>query len=362
MLKTISVKTQVRRLKYFSKALNFIGKKGIPKSILETRLIKWSEENHDDFEAYLYSSGELTKKKINSPSFLNYYEALIRIDLINEQSGLVLLSKTGAVFYEAFKLFDTSDNTNVYSLNSLESFFYLNCILSKDTDLLLTVISQLYNFKEMTIGYYQENFKSNYLERLINKKDLPFSYNEKVELSDVISRVSGWKSPKRYSEDIVPPRINWMADIGIVELKDTNVFTFTDVGSVIANELLNDDHLFNDSDNWISNNFCSVFSKAFIKIPTRKWSHIEEIEREKLIGEGIDLSLRAFKVLGLSRLSVNQCFLFIQIYLLFKYKLIAEINDIGDWIGFEKFIGDKKIGLRKSARSYESYIIVAYAQ
>ena len=345
-------------MKYFSIALKYIGKRGIPKALLEDRIIKWSENNHDAFECYPFSTGEITKKNINSQSFTNYFEALIRFDLINEQAGLVLLSKNGAVLYEALKLLKESNSDDKYSISDVESFFYLNCIINKDFDLFVTVLMQLSNDPKMPISFYQLNFKAVYLEWLDSKRKLVQTQSDKVEINDVISRVTEWKSPKRYSEDIIPPRINWMADIGLIMVGSNNVFSLTNTGRALVRE----SQLFVNSEGWLSTSLCSFFAKVFFNESVRFWSDLDEKEKTYSIGKAIDLSLDAFKVLGILRLSVDQSFLFMQIYLLFKLSTVVETKQIGDWIGYEKIIGNKKIGLRKSARSYESYIIVSYAQ
>ena len=98
-LRTISVKTQVRRLRYFQVLMRILESKGYPKEVLARKVINWSEEYHYHFQKYDSPSGEIVPSKTGlvSQSFENYYVAAKNLGLLIEQHGFIIPTRIGEV-------------------------------------------------------------------------------------------------------------------------------------------------------------------------------------------------------------------------------------------------------------------------
>ena len=51
-----------------------------------------------------------------------------------------------------------------------------------------------------------------------------------LKLKIIEQRVKSWDKPMTYLEHILMPRINWLYDLGLIEYKNSSVFTFTPNG------------------------------------------------------------------------------------------------------------------------------------
>ena len=365
-LRTISIKTQSRRLRNISVLLDALNKKGTPKSILQDKVIKLNLKHHYDFKRYISPSGEITSKskQRNSQSFLNYYSALLNLDLANEQTGFVVPSRIGVTYKVLMELFNTGGQDNAYKLHSHEKAFFFYIILKKDADYFLTIMDLITKLPQSTISDYIKKFKETYLDRLELKFHLPINSVERTKIQDNILRVKNWRNAKRYCEDIVPPRVNWMIDLGLINKKvyaDNKKVQLNETGQITCHIFAAQEAKILDvTDNWFIEGYGKLCARIFFDNgATKFWSSVSENEKHSLMKECLFHCQTSFITMGLPRLSVEQSYLFITIYLLFKRQVIIEFTDISMWIGQGRKIGSKKFALRQSARNYESYIAIA---
>lgn len=352
-LRSISVKTQVRRLKYLSIIVTFLNKKGTRRRFVYNRIIKWAKSNVDYFEKLPSSTGEIkeSSRKTISNSFKNYIEGGSTLEIFNEYYDLLIPSKIG-LSLKAAKQIVKEKLENNYKLENSEKLTLFYLLLKNDADRLLSVVSLIKQYPGSSLHFLQRKFKDTYKKRLQNKlaylKD-----KERIKTFEALKRVENWRNEERYTEDIVPPRINWLLDL---DLLDNNSFSANQIelnekGKKIFFELedINDD--------WLNSKYFICASTLINKTNTLKvWGNIKNKENY-MIGP-LKYCLSNFKVMNLPRLSIEQSFLFISTYLMLVENIIAEFKDIEGYIGFEKQIGNNKIGIRKAARKYESYIAI----
>lgn len=376
-LRTISIKTQVRRLKLFTVLLDSVNQRGSQIGFLANKMINWSEAHHNDLESYPSPTGEIIKSKVSRPrrrtsgvaisaistSFRNYLEAAQSFQLVDEQLGTISPSRIGSVLKALKKFSHARHSPNAYSLTDFEKAFYLYVILKVDADRFLSVVSMLRDMPDKSIHDYLGNFRSAYQERLAKKIKL-VKGKEKEKTSDALLRVKNWRSARRYSEDIVPSRINWLIDLGLIDLnsyKARNTIKLNDIGYGVLRyfRIPLDKWYIDIDDEWISTKFASFASKAIAKTNSKTWHELNSTEQNELLEESLKKCYRFFRALTLPRLSIEQTFLFSTIWLLEMHNVVAEFTDIEEWIGFERTIGDMRYGIRKAAREYESYIIIS---
>jgi len=367
--RAISIKTQVRRLRYFQILMRILESKGLPKEVLARKVITWSEEHHSHFELYNSSSGEIvsSKKGRLSQSFENYFIAAKNLGLLIEQHGLVIPTRIGEVLGKLSEMDSgLTKLPNAYGLTVLEKFYFPYLLLSKDFDILITLFEMLsQGYSELPKFY--EDYKTHYSKRLDRKMEF-ISQQDKSKLFDALQRVQGWKNPKRYSEDIIPSRLNWLIDLGLVdENKFPNEERYVLNGSGIRffeNLPTFPPEMQKEvSPQWLNSNYFGFIGEC-LKVECenfQRWNLLNIEGKQSLISEAIDVFLIRFNTFGIPRLSVEQTCLFISLFSLTKRKVIVEFEEILEWIGFEKEIGTLKLGFRGASRPGESYLIVSNA-
>lgn len=356
MLRAISIKTQARRLAIITEFINSMSKNGLPKEFLSNKMTTWSELNQSFFTSSPYNSGQL-KKGIDtrsSNSFKNYLDAVFQLKLADEISNLISPSSYGKVLKSLLKNVDHEP----YPLIDTEKIFYLFILLFIDADIILTTISIVRNFPEKNLSYYQDAFKINYSERL-SKKVKESNGKDRALISEALTRVKNWQNPKRYSEDLVPPRLNWMIDLGIIDTQyytQYGLFRLSDFGHHFINLIPINNGYSDVSKEWLNRSFIS--SLVFHDDNKIRWNDLSESAKEHNLYELLNQTFKEFSTLGLKRIPLNSSLLYVTISLFIKNNIIADINNIELFIGFERKIKDSVFGIRESARSYESYMLL----
>lgn len=364
--RTISIKTQVRRLRYFQVLMRILESKGYPKEVLARKAISWSEEYHFHFQKHSSPSGEIvpSKKGLVSQSFENYYVAAKNLGLLIEQHGFVIPTRIGEVLGK-FNEIDSglASLSNIYELTMMEKFYFPYLLLTKDFDILATLLEMLAKGYSELPKFY-EDYKTEYLKRLESKKEF-IPIQEKSQVFDAYQRVHGWKNPKRYSEDIIPSRLNWLIDLGLVDsnrFQSEEKYFLSEIGVRFWKDLpLYSSDTYKDiTVQWLKSAYFGFVSSCFA-LQNKSWVHLNPEEKRDLISETIAAFLVRFDTFGIPRLSVEQTCLFISLYSLTERQVIVEADEILDWIGFEKELNNLKLGYRGASRPGESYIIVSNA-
>jgi hypothetical protein len=360
-----NIKTQVRRLKYFTVIIDSIGKDGIKKELLQNKILQWNRNN--EIEHLTKYTGIISKSPntLFSQSFKNYLDAAFQWKLINNEFDQIYFSRSSQVYRALKNELDNEhagENDN-FQLNDLEKMFYLRIILEKDADIFLTILTMLEKEEKPILDTYLSKFQEYYKNRLISKTQKIDSLY-KYKLSDAINRVNKWKSAKRYSEDLVPSRCNWMLDLGLIndyKFKELKQYHLNDLALRLKNSTLyyNDDGIIDINTEWIETHFIHLVKNVYVSDKNFEvWQNINEDLKISIFSEILNLLLKYFRVLGMPTLSLEQSMLFSTFYIFYKYKIVCEYYDLENWIGINKFLDNRKIGVRKSTRNYESYLYI----
>lgn len=369
-LSYISIKTQVRRLKYFSVFLELLNDKGSRKDFIEKELLSWSELKHHAFEKLPSQTGEIVRPKTpkSSRSFSNYYDAIKKLQLVDENFEFIIPSRIGSVFKALCKDLNLSFLIKDYQLSNLEKIYLLFLIYRSDADYYFTILKMIYEKPEELQDYYIKQFQSYYINRLESKIH-SIDSTDKLLLLDSLNRVKEWRKPERYCEDIVPPRLNWMIDLSLIDIElyqKTRKIKLNDIGLCLLYSLpQNDFNLLDISEAWLGSCYLKTSLVLFehnTQSKIRYWNSLNEEEKILIAIDLFELVYKHFNVLGLPRVSMEQTLMFCSIYALFSKNILVEFNELYEWIGFEKKLGNWKIGIRNSARMYESYILIDHSQ
>jgi hypothetical protein len=355
-LRTISIKTQVRRLKYFSVFIDFLGWGGLQKELLEDKVLDWSNSYRDDFLGLTSPTGEILKKasKVKSRSFQNYLDAARRLRLIERDAIYIKLTQTGLVLNAIGKVSqDKEKSKNAYRLNSLEKIFFLYTILLYDADIFITILRMVYENPGRSLDFYLEKYQEFYKSRLKEKMNVLFP-PEIDKVLGALNRVAGWRSAKRYCEDIVPSRLNWMLDLCLFSEKKHELNLMGK--SIYEHFPVVADGVRDIGEEWFNNNLASLLCCLLPGNKIKNWTDMVSKEKDEIMAESFFHAMKYLSVLNVPRMPVAQTFLFITLFLLSQRNIKIEFGDISEWMGFEKVINGKKLGLRPAARPGESYI------
>lgn len=354
MLRAVYIKTQARRLSILSELINLIHKKGSQKALIHNRIVSWSKENTHYFSAIPSNTGEIrpSKDKGLSNSFKNYLDAATQLKLVNEISGVLSPSKYGMVL----KNLMLKRDKNPYLLTAIEKIFYLFIILKNDADIFITVCQMINNYPNKNTTYYLELFQNEYQNRLSKKAEF-LKGKSKEEVMEALNRVKNWQSAKRYSEDIVPPRLNWMKDLEFLNLTilETGEYQLNNSGKKLLDALINRDTILDVSEDWFYNRY---ISNIFYTLDTISWVDLSEESKENLLRTYLQKAITTFSILNIPRIPLEESLFYIIISLYIKENIVSDFYDIESFIGYDRLLENSHYGIRKSARSYESYIIV----
>jgi len=366
-LRTISIKTQVRRLKYFSIFIDFLRENGLQKKILERRMLDWSREKNSDFKKYISQSGEivLKKSKIKSHSFLNYLEAASKFKLVYEDTEYIKTTRIGKVL-EVIKGICEPDKeiNNLYTPGISEKLLFLYLILNYDADLIIVIMHMLYENPSEILAFYLKNFQKYFAGRL-KEKIKHVSLSESTKVYKALNRVTRWKNPTRNCEDIVPSRLNWLLDLGLLSEElygKERKYQLNNLGKLLYESFPDVSTQIKDiNDVWVNENFSNFLSLYYGDKRVKDWSELGDDEKEKVMIEALFYARKYFSPLALPRLAVVQTFLFTSLFLLSQKQVKIEFGDIAKWIGFERVVNGRRIGLRMAARPEESYLLISNA-
>jgi len=369
-LKYITVKTQVRRLKYLSIALKLLSHTGLQKQILSELLLKWSKDNHNSFKDYSSPTGEITLSngKVFSNSLTAYYHALRELSMILEQGNFVLPTKSGEILIILLEQINEYLNhpiENTYTLNNIEKSFFICILLEFDYDIIILILQMVKLFPKHKLEFYLGLFQNMYIERLTKK----LGYSKVVDASNILEtrkRINSWRSPKRYSEELVPPRLNWLIDLkllnhfpedGHYEL-NRNGLAFLEFINI--NSQLEREYSIYDPD-FHQKNLISLISNIYFENKIFKnWIEVNEEQKSEYAMEGLAIASRYFCVLGIPRMPAKSTLLLCCLFLLNKYFINVNTYDLSNWIGFKRNLNGRVYGYRKAPREGESYIVISH--
>lgn len=352
-----SLHTTVRSLEICSEIIRVIGKDQIPREILQKQILNWSNKIEINYAEYKNHKGILTKNQKPTTAFIHYIDFLNNINLITRLNDNYRNTKLG-VFLN-FLIKDKSEM--FFRLTNEEKLFYLLFLFRIDSDGLLTalnlIIEPLTSQKKILEMFY--NLFSNRLETKL-KYSNDFG---KVELAEKLISISvKWNNIQKYSEHIIPPRLEWLSSLELINIERNTTGTLYNISEkgrefyqqlpLIENQI-KDINMF-----WYYNHSVSAFSNIIWDTELVPWNKLSESNKKQLFSIVL---YNAFDILGKDgamRMSLDVTFLFIILDLIKNYKTVIEFVEIEKMLSpaftTEKFM----FSLHKAARETESYISI----
>jgi hypothetical protein len=349
--------TQVRRLGYLSALIWILKDRSMSEQILVERIQSWSADHQSELSNYTNSQGSIntTKQKTAAMRYINFALALGMLGRISNTFRLTRFAKPVA------NLIIYNDERNSFHLSLYEKIWYLYWLLIKDGDRLLTIFDLLLDFDMAPLGKLQKEFKSYYLRRLHFRSSVS---KESVarEILIIRRRIQGdWKSPQRYAETIVPPRLNWLLDLGLVSIENTRgkPAALTATGKLLLIEMRksNISELPTADIQWLNEGFFSSVGRSMGASNEKDCSASNSLVTESLIETYLSQAFNLLRSSNAPKISLLPALLYVCTCLAVKNNKWIDIEVTKQMISESSLLS--KYQVRFSHRENESYITIS---
>jgi hypothetical protein len=347
------INTQVRRLAYLSALISILGQKSITETLLFQRLEKWSVSAQQDLEHYRSVAGKIEPTKQHSGA-RRYTELLLGVGLGTRVAGAYRLTRFGKTI---LPFLNGSRKENRFELSGLEKIAYFYWLCATDSERLLTVMNMISDTPHAPISTLQAQFQDYYLDR-INWRLKHCSEREARDLLLVRNRVTHqWKNPQRYAENIVPPRLHWLLDLGLVSLakKPKSSPSLTQAGMNILRQFppIPNSSLPDVDTSWLRKNYFSHVAPILTNSAGVHWSTLSKCVSRSIIEQAVTIP---FKVLRTSQAPVVTL---LPALMIIAYELASRADPIwADLDELQDYIAElDHYEVRQSRRDNESYLL-----
>jgi hypothetical protein len=205
----ISVNTQARRLGCF---IYLIGQIADHKNI-ESLLLSLPSNGlamlKENLVANGLRSGYLTGKQ---SSIKHYLDAAIELHLLVRQGAVLRLTSRGRFLVDAIR----PNFESPYPMDAAAKIFFFYTILESDYFGITAVIRSLLTGKRR-VATIQREHRDQLLGVLceVIERSRDSRFNRVIQ--DRILSIRNWKKPESYAEHLVSAKLNWLADLGVLE-------------------------------------------------------------------------------------------------------------------------------------------------
>ena len=359
----------VRRLRYVSQILRLVGQRPLNEEILVARLRDWSNTHGDDLKNYKYNTGaahSIQKKRMTLLAS-NYLDLTVKFGLLSKISNVYQLTRIGRVLLSSIND-EFNDELNLFTLHQGERIFYIYQILQQDADVLLTVISMVQSLENPDHKNLQKNFQKFFLERL--KAKISTSSQEHItnRLHDRQVKVkTEWKKPDSYAAYIIPPRLHWLLDLGLLDStkkKNKFIYEFTEAGQNFIKNLpkLAKSHIPDVPDSWFKTDFFSKVSPLIIPdADFRQWQNVDDKVRQEACEKYVPAAFDKFRRSSVPKISLTQGVMYLCIRFVTELHILTNISELIQWFQKPCILENYKYEARISARENESYLVRRHA-
>lgn len=336
-LKILNISTKVRRLGYLKLLVSFFKEK---EQYPISKFLFAFEQYCSNFAQFLDqrsgSKGNIIETKTGN-SAKPYIELGLALGLIRKDTFSYKLGKVGKTFATLKNIIDDSDK-NVFDLTKFDIFFFLERLLYADYWYLRVIIK--YIFENDTVS--NNDIRLSFQELLL--KDISLLINDVndqnqskvLPLKIIERRIKAWTKPYLYMDHVVTPRINWLLDLGIIELTQNQCLSLTWCGE----QLLYNLQLWNDvrkyhvvsPDDFIKTYYCKVMN-ALLR------TRCTPLVNYDIIHKCLNSSFNLFKTLAPNRINFSQFALYVKNILFFKNSILLDEADLINIFEENKILG-----------------------
>jgi hypothetical protein len=350
--------TQVRTLVTVSQIVKILGTKSLPKQFLREALQKWSAQEENVSIEYKNHRGKVTKGNGKPTTAFNHYlDFSVSLKVITAQNHIIMNSRLGRLLSKL-----ASEDKEIESqLNEAEKFFYLINLFHDDADALLLTLELLESYdipvpQKSLLDIFEEQLK----QRLLLKQKYAHEQLQAVIHNKYQEIEYTWKNAKSYAKHIIPPRLEWLKDLGILtQTKEKSWYQLTELGKDFYTSLpmLNDSKKRDVNERWFKKNAMASFAPLVLsKCPLIFWHELDSEQQHEFLAPVLKNAFRLLDVEVIRRISLYPSLLLMSISIASKNNVIVEFQELEDKLKQGVTIENKMFSARPSARMNEGYI------
>ncbi len=355
----------VRRLRYLSQILRLVETRPLHKDILAVKLRDWSNIHAECLKDYRYNTGAAhsSQKTRMTSSATNYLDLAVKFGLLSKISNVYQLTRTGRVLLSLLN--DKPDKElNSFCLDQDERIFYIYQILQQDADILLTVVNMLQSLKKPSLKNLQKKFQQTFLNRLKAKTSTSSQEYIRNQLHDrQIEVTTEWKKPENYAAYIIPPRLHWLLDLGLLDSrkeKNSFIYELTGVGQKLIETFpkLKDSNIPDVPDSWFNTDFFTEVGPLIIPDSDfRRWQDIDDKVRQEACEKYVPAAFDKFRRSSVPKISLTQGTIYLCISFMTELHLLINVQELIQWFQKPRKLGNYRYEVRTSARENEAYFV-----
>jgi hypothetical protein len=209
----VSVNTQARRLGCLVYILGQVAHGRKIESLLVSLSARELDHLKQNLSEYGLVSGYLTPKQ---SSVKHYLDAAVELHLLVRQGAVFSLTTRGQFLIEAIR----PNVSSPYPLKLPAKVFFLYTLLANDYFGTAAIARSLLAGAKRLAAVQREHHSQ--LLRLLAEAGLR-SANTRLSrvVQDRIISIRNWKQPQSYAEHLVSAKLNWLADLGVLQLAST---------------------------------------------------------------------------------------------------------------------------------------------
>lgn len=349
--------TQVRTLATISQIVKILGTKSLPKQFLREALQKWSLREEKISIEYNSHRGKITNDGKPTTAFNHYLDFSVSQEVIIVQNHIISNSHLGRLLSKF-----ANENKEIESqLNDTEKFFYFINLFHHDADALLLTLELLQSFgtpvpQERLLEIFEEQLK----HRLLLKQKYAYEQLQATIYSKYQEIEYTWKNSKSYAKHIIPPRLEWLKDLGILaQTKGKSWYQLTESGKKFYNSLpvMNDSTKRDLTERWFKKTAMTSFAPVVLSNGSLIfWHELNPKQQHKFLIPVLKDAFRLFDIESIRRVSLYPALLLMSISLASQNNIIAEFQDIEERLKQGVTVDNKIFSARPSARMNEGYI------
>ena len=214
---------------------------------------------------------------------------------------------------------------------------------------------------EQNKAVHKNNIAKNYKELLKIRLEHKLLKTGNPKIRDkYLALIKSKKDSKTISKRIIPPRVEWLNDLGIIEQTKPDTYFFTEKGHFFYKSIPKEDITISKISQIDYKRKEELFFSDISILFTNKikTDEIPKDKLNKLIEKYLILSYKKINTDSIARISTLPVFVFIVIMLFTKENLIINFEDLKNILSANFEVDNKIFSLREAARINESYILI----
>ncbi len=347
------INTQVRRLRYVSAIIDVLRTDHLSHTGIMRRLVRWSEQHAEDLDNYPVQTGRVCTAASAGTRYLSMASSL---QLLSHVATQYRITKIGNVLRIILSN-QEARYRDTFALSTSEKALYLFLIFRNDQDFFAVVLGQLAEKSSYSLKSLQNDFYPSLMHRLQLRIETTQEKIARTQLMEKLRELNAWKNPVRYAEHIVPPRLHWLFDLGLIDADCfySHRYSLNSKGEQLFSSLpLVASTIVEVSEKWMET---SYFGDAATSLMENSAVDFDLRDDHGLLMDLVQKAFDALRTEFVPRVPMQELSLLVSIWML-EYKGIRlNLSEIGKILHTPQSLAGSSYQAVFAARANERYII-----